>query len=88
MQGPLMTDPFVSPLLMLVCGLGTVLVVGVIAYVALRAFAAPKRDDPGTARVLLDRRLAIGEIDLDEYYERESALRHSELPQRRGRRRV
>jgi uncharacterized membrane protein len=83
-----MADPLVSPLLVLACGLGALLVAGVIAYVALRALASPRRDDAGTARVLLDRRLAAGEIDLEEYYERESALRHSEPPRRRGQRRL
>jgi uncharacterized membrane protein len=49
----------------------------VVAGVYLGVRAARARVDQGevSARALLERRLAAGEIDADEYYERESVLR-------------
>ena len=67
----------------LICGAGGLLLVGTIALVALRTAR------PGGSRVdargVLDRRLAAGEIEVEEYYERESALRSGNLPARRRR---
>jgi uncharacterized membrane protein len=47
---------------------------GVAAYVGAQAagLIKPRRE---TARELLDRRLAAGELSPEEYFERESALR-------------
>ena len=49
-----------------------------LGWVALRLFGSRRRDGVGRARAVLHRRLASGEIDVDEYYERESALRQAE----------
>ena len=46
----------------------------VLSWVALRIFG-PRRDGLGRARAVLHRRLASGEISVEEYYEREAALR-------------
>jgi uncharacterized membrane protein len=58
-----------------------------LSWIALRIFSRRRGDGLGRARAMLNRRLAAGEIDVDEYYERESALRQSE-PVRRPRRRL
>ena len=82
MEGMLLT------LGLLVCPL-MMLALGGMAWVAAR-FRGGKPEDPNTtsARALLERRLAAGEIDVEEYYERESALRSAEVPARgRGGRR-
>ncbi len=56
-------------------------------YLGLRALH-PRRAEGHSARGLLDRRLALGEIDADDYLERESLLRDAAgAPDaRRGRR--
>ena len=59
----------------------------VVAWIALRLFSCRRGDGLGRARALLNRRLAAGEIELEEYYERESALRQAE-PSSRPRRRL
>ncbi|HEV2074922.1 MAG TPA: hypothetical protein VGR10_01645 [Thermoleophilaceae bacterium] len=58
-----------------------------VVYVGGRALR-PSRDRQieDSARALLDRRLAAGEISSEEYYERESALRSAQ-PSRPARRR-
>ncbi len=53
-----------------------VLLVG-LAWLGGRAFRGPRPGPLAEGRALLDRRLATGEIDVDEYYEREAALRSS-----------
>jgi uncharacterized membrane protein len=57
-----------------------------LVWVALRLFRRRRGDGLGRARALLNRRLAAGEIEVEEYYERESALRQAEpaAPRRRG----
>lgn len=58
----------------------------VLSWVALRLLAGRRRDGVGRARSILHRRLASGEIDVEEYYERESVLREAEpakVPRRR-----
>ena len=57
----------------------------VLSWLAVRLFAGRRRDGLGRARAILHRRLASGEITVEEYYERESALRQAEP--RAGRRR-
>jgi uncharacterized membrane protein len=59
----------------------------VLSWLALRLFGCRRRDGLGRARALLHRRLASGEIDVEEYYERESALRQA-VPARPPRRRL
>lgn len=59
------------------------LLLGLAIYLGVRAGLGPgrandRRVDPGDARAELDRRLAAGEIDLDDYHERASALRSLE----------
>ncbi len=50
----------------------------VLSWLAVRLFAGRRRDGLGRARAILHRRLASGEINVEEYYERESALRQAE----------
>jgi uncharacterized membrane protein len=77
-------DPGIGLLMMLICGVGGVLLLGVLVVIAFRLLGPRSGDGLGRARSLLHRRLASGEIDLEEYYERESALRHAQpLPKRR-----
>jgi hypothetical protein len=78
-------DPSLLVLTSLACLIGLPLV-GAVTYMAMRAFGRPATDGGSAVRTLLDRRLALGEIDVDEYYERESALRSSQPPPRRRRR--
>ena len=64
------------------------LVLGLAIYLGVRAGLGPggaddRRVDRGDAHAELDRRLAAGEIDLDEYHERASALRSTGTPVRR-----
>jgi hypothetical protein len=48
-------------------------------YLAMRTLGPRARGRPtDSVRALLDRRLAEGAIDVDEYYERDSALRSAE----------
>jgi uncharacterized membrane protein len=60
-----------------------VLVVAGAIYLVVRAGSGHLRGE--TARQLLDRRLASGDITIEEYHERESALRASQPPGRRRR---
>jgi len=59
--------------------------IAVIAVALLRAGGAEGEVEDRSAKSLLDRRLALGEIDAEEYYERESALRSATPVGRRGR---
>jgi uncharacterized membrane protein len=65
--------------------LGLLGVVVLLVLVAAGVYLGIRLARPGlersSARALLERRLAAGEIDVDEYYEREGAL-----PGRHGRR--
>lgn len=54
-----------------------VIVIGVAVYLGTRA-ARSGGPREATARDMLQQRLARGEITTDEYYERESALGHSD----------
>jgi uncharacterized membrane protein len=65
-----------------------VLLVGIATavYVGVRAAKGSSRREGDTARDALRERLAAGEISLDEFYERDSALRHADEPRRAGRR--
>lgn len=62
----------------LACSLVLRLVLGGAAWLGLRTRGRGRREGGGSARALLDRRLAAGEIDVEEYFERESALRSAE----------
>ena len=67
----------------LLCGAGGLLLIATIAFFALRSVRPS--GSPDNARGILDRRLAAGEIEVEEYYERESALRSANPPPRRRR---
>jgi len=82
MQGDMM-DPGVGLLTALACGLGGVLWLIALVWLGLHLLRRWPGDGLGRARALLNRRLAAGEIDVEEYYERESVLRQS-APSRRG----
>ena len=69
---------------LLVCSLGIPLLLLGGLYVAVRGRRSKSGDGLGKARAVLHTRLASGEIDTDEYYERESALRSAEPVHRRG----
>ncbi len=65
---------------------GLVALVVLVALIAAGVYLGNRltrprlHEDPG--RALLERRLAAGEIDVDEYYEREAVLRERERPRR------
>ena len=64
---------------MLVCALALPLVLLGAVYLAFRALGSSGRlARSADGRALLERRLAAGEIDVEEYYERESALRSAD----------
>jgi uncharacterized membrane protein len=78
-------DPGVV-LLGVLCALSLPLLLLGAIYLGARALGSGGHANKlNSARALLDRRLAEGAIDVDEYYERESALRDSEATE--GRRR-
>jgi uncharacterized membrane protein len=79
-------DPGFGLLAMLVCGLGGLILLIAITVIAVRLLGT-RGDGLGGARSLLHRRLASGEIDIEEYYERESALRQAQPERRPGLRR-
>jgi uncharacterized membrane protein len=56
------------------------LAMGAVAWAAARVRGGTRGERPDTpsGRALLERRLAAGEIDVEEYYEREAALRSAE----------
>lgn len=73
-------------MMMVMVVVGALIVLAAIGavYVALRATRqSPELDE--SARELLDRRLASGEIEPEEYYERDAALRDAEPSGRRRR---
>jgi uncharacterized membrane protein len=70
---------------MLLCALAIPVALVAAVYVGGRALGAARggpKDD--SARVVLDRRLATGEISAEEYYEREAVLRSADPDARRG----
>jgi len=56
-----------------------------LAWIGLRLLGGSRGEGLGRARGVLHRRLASGEIDIEEYYERESALRQAKAATRRRR---
>ncbi len=61
--------------------IGAALLVVLVAagvYIGMRATRPGLDRGEGSARALLERRFAAGEIDAEEYYERESVLRGSD----------
>lgn len=76
------TEPMLIGVLL--CALGVPLLLLGGLHVAIRGWRPTSGDGLGKARAVLHTRLASGEIDTDEYYERESALRSAE-PVQRGR---
>jgi uncharacterized membrane protein len=77
-------DPTLLVLGALACGLGLPLLLLAGGWMIVRGTRGD-RPDTRSARALLERRLAAGEIEVEEYYEREAALRSAEpvLPSRR-----
>ena len=69
---------------MLLCALALPLLLLGAVYIGVRGWRGAGGDGLGKARGVLHTRLARGEIDIDEYYERESALRSAQ-PLRGGR---
>ncbi len=83
-----MMDGLDMSLMLVVMLVGAVLVLGAIGaavYVGVRASRPSPGVDEESARALLDRRLAASEIEPEEYYERESALRDAQPSGRRRR---
>lgn len=70
----------------LLCAIGAPLLLLGGGYVALRSLRRSSGDGAAQARGMLHARLARGEIDVEEYYERESALRSSDSEPPAGRR--
>jgi hypothetical protein len=71
----------------LACGLGLPLVLLAGGWMIARGTRGDRPATP-SAGALLERRLAAGEIDVEEYYEREAALRSTDAaPTRRDRKR-
>ena len=68
----------------LACALGLPLLLLGALHVAIRGWRSTRDDGLGKARAVLHARLARGEIDADEYYERESALRSAQPVMRRA----
>jgi uncharacterized membrane protein len=62
---------------MVLCALALPALLLAAVYVGFRALG-PRRQPENSARAVLDRRLATGEIDTEEYYERESVLRSAD----------
>jgi uncharacterized membrane protein len=71
----------------LVVGLGGLLLVALVATGTVVAVRTLRERREGEPLGLLQRRLAVGEIGSEEFFERESALRHAR-PARRPRRRL
>ncbi len=69
-------------LMMLVALLVVAVVVGLAIYLAIRGGVGERLREP-EPRDVLERRLAAGEISPEEYFERESALRDSQVGRRR-----
>lgn len=57
--------------------LGTLALFAVIAAAVYVGVRLAQGAGPGSARAVLDRRFASGEISAEDYYERESVLRSS-----------
>lgn len=79
-------DMGLGMLMMLIGVLVFLAAVGGAVYLGIRATGrreGGELDQADSARAVLDRRLAAGEINLDEYYERESALRDAQPLTRR-----
>jgi uncharacterized membrane protein len=65
-------------IVMAACSLVLILLLGALVYLAVRGLT-PDRDSANTsARAILDRRLAAGELSPEEYFELDSALRSTE----------
>lgn len=83
-----MMDGFDMSVMVVVMVVGALLLlaaIGAAVYVGLRATRPSRELEPESARALLDRRLANGEIGPEDYYEREAALRNAEPSGRRRR---
>jgi uncharacterized membrane protein len=62
-------------LLMAACSLVLVIVLGAVVYLGVRALTSGRDLSDRSARAILDRRLAAGELSPEEYFELDSALR-------------
>ena len=65
-------------ILMAACSLIVVILLGAAAYLVARAVTAGRDPSDPSARAILDRRLAAGELNPEEYFELDSALRSTE----------
>lgn len=63
----------------LISALTAIILIAGLVYAAVRVERSHRWPDD-SARRILDRRLAAGEISPEEYYERESALRSGQRP--------
>jgi len=70
-------------LTMLLCALVVLALVAAAVYLGMRL--ARRRGTNASARAILDRRFAAGELGAEEYYERESALRSTATTTRKRR---
>jgi hypothetical protein len=80
-------DPGIGLLAMVACAAFAALLLAAVVYLVATALAPWRRTEPrDSARNTLDRRLALGEISPDEYYERGAVLRNADAgtsPRRR-----
>jgi uncharacterized membrane protein len=65
-------------ILMAACTLVLVVVLGAVVYLGVRAMTPHRDPSDRSARAILDRRLAAGEVSPEEYFELDSALRSTE----------
>ncbi len=83
-----MMDMSGMALMMLIGALVLLVALVGAVYIGVRALRGGEDSGEGSARAVLDQRLATGEIGPDEYYEREAALRDAQplAARRRARR--
>ncbi len=78
-------DTGIGLLAMVACGVFGALLLAALVYVVVTVLVPWRRNEAReSARDTLDRRLALGEISPEEYYEREAVLRSAEagVPER------
>jgi uncharacterized membrane protein len=73
----------IGVLAMVACGVFGALLVAAVVYLLVTALPWRRSERRDSARETLDRRLALGEISPEEYYEREAVLRSADSGARR-----